>query len=400
MPFPLLELHSDDGSEFLNGHLRRWCRQTGILPSCSRPEHGNGNCHVEQNNWAVVRRLIGCQPLDSPDRLPWLGSLCGDLLRPYNICFPPVMQLTGQESVGHQIRKHHDQPTPPPKRGLDSDQAGPLRIRELAVLYTTASPLTPSARPTAAWPPCPPPWDSAIRGLTTSAAPVPASCPPDSTITGQRDSFVIEDDLPGPLRPCGRLPQAEPVGRGRRARHGNESVRSSVRPQRRMDAVHPGPIRPAAGAGAGAAVAALVLVAAATAGSSRTARAHGPPPPPAHLASSGVGPHRYLRAAPGPFILQAAADRIALHGNLRPATVMSAQLLPAGAVASVLPGDSVLSPAVATSRQVWLIRIQGEHVAQFPDPLSPAPAFHHSFVLVAATTGAVLAVGSPTHHTW
>ena len=59
LSFPLLGLHPDDGSEFLNWHLLRWCRQTGILLSRSRPEHKNDNCHVEQKNCTLVRRPIG-----------------------------------------------------------------------------------------------------------------------------------------------------------------------------------------------------------------------------------------------------------------------------------------------------------------------------------------------------
>lgn len=142
LPFPLLGWTPDNGSEFLNWHLLRWCRQTGILLSRSRPEHKNDNCHVEQKNWTLVRRLIGYQRLDTQDQLQWLDSLYGDLLYPYNNCFQPVMKLIGKESVGNQVRKHYDRPTTPLPRVLDSGQADPAKIQELVALYTTASPLT------------------------------------------------------------------------------------------------------------------------------------------------------------------------------------------------------------------------------------------------------------------
>ena len=142
LPFPLLGLHPDNGSEFLNWHLLRWCRQTGILLSRSRPEHKNDNCHVEQKNWTLVRRLIGYQRLDTPDQLQWLDSLYGDLLRPYNNCFQPVMKLTGKESVGNQVRRHYDRPTTPLQRVLNSGEADPAKIPALVTLYTTVSPLT------------------------------------------------------------------------------------------------------------------------------------------------------------------------------------------------------------------------------------------------------------------
>src|ERR1039458_5476512 len=84
LPFPLLGWTPDNGSEFLNWHLLRWCRQTGILLSRSRPEHKNDNCHVEQKNWTLVRRLIGYQRLDTQDQLQWLGALSGGLPFPFD----------------------------------------------------------------------------------------------------------------------------------------------------------------------------------------------------------------------------------------------------------------------------------------------------------------------------
>ncbi len=81
LPFPLLGLHPDNGSEFINWHLLRWCQQTGILLFRSRPEHKNDNCHVEQKNWTLVCCLIGYQRLATPAQLEWLGSLYSDLLQ-------------------------------------------------------------------------------------------------------------------------------------------------------------------------------------------------------------------------------------------------------------------------------------------------------------------------------
>ena len=113
-----------------------------VVLSRPRPEHKNDNCHVEQKNWTLVRRLIGYQRLDTPAQLEWLGSLYSDLLRPYNNCFQPVMKLTGKEAVGNQVRKHYDRPTTPLQRVLDSGSADAAKIPELVALYTTASPLT------------------------------------------------------------------------------------------------------------------------------------------------------------------------------------------------------------------------------------------------------------------
>ncbi len=58
LPFPLLGLDSDNGSEFINHHLYAYCQRNGITFTRSRPYKKNDSCHVEQKNWSVVRRLV------------------------------------------------------------------------------------------------------------------------------------------------------------------------------------------------------------------------------------------------------------------------------------------------------------------------------------------------------
>ena len=55
MPFPILGVDSDNGSEFINHHLLAWCEKQQITFTRSRPGNKNDGGHVEQKNWAVVR---------------------------------------------------------------------------------------------------------------------------------------------------------------------------------------------------------------------------------------------------------------------------------------------------------------------------------------------------------
>lgn len=142
LPFPLLGLHPDNGSEFLNWHLVSYCQLEQVALSRSRPEHKNDNAHVEQKNWTLVRRLIGYQRLDTAPQLDWLNRLYRDLLRPYNNCFQPVMKLIAKEAVGQRTVKRYDRPTTPLQRLLDSGAADPAKITSLVDLYTAVSPLT------------------------------------------------------------------------------------------------------------------------------------------------------------------------------------------------------------------------------------------------------------------
>ena len=63
LPFSLLGLDSDNGSELINQHLYSYCRREGITFTRSRSYKKNDSCHVEQKNWSVVRRLIRLRPV-------------------------------------------------------------------------------------------------------------------------------------------------------------------------------------------------------------------------------------------------------------------------------------------------------------------------------------------------
>lgn len=51
LPFVLLGLDSDNGSEFINAHLVRFCAQGEITFTRSRPYRKNDSCFVEQKNY-------------------------------------------------------------------------------------------------------------------------------------------------------------------------------------------------------------------------------------------------------------------------------------------------------------------------------------------------------------
>jgi hypothetical protein len=66
LPFRILGLDSDNGTEFINRSLLDYCTEHSITFTRSRPYLKNDTCHVEQKNWAVVRRLVGYDRLQSP----------------------------------------------------------------------------------------------------------------------------------------------------------------------------------------------------------------------------------------------------------------------------------------------------------------------------------------------
>ena len=59
LPFSILGLDSDNGSEFINAHLLRYCKEHKITFTRSRAYRKNDSCFVEQKNWSVIRRAVG-----------------------------------------------------------------------------------------------------------------------------------------------------------------------------------------------------------------------------------------------------------------------------------------------------------------------------------------------------
>lgn len=59
LPVPLRELHTDNGSEFINQTLYAWCKQHGNRFTRGRGYRKNDQAWVEQRNWQGVRRCVG-----------------------------------------------------------------------------------------------------------------------------------------------------------------------------------------------------------------------------------------------------------------------------------------------------------------------------------------------------
>ncbi len=119
LPFELLGIDSDNGGEFINGHLVRFCDENKITFTRSRPYRKNDNCYVEQKNYSVVRRAVGYWRYDTEEELLVLNQLY-DRLRLYTNYFQPVMKLIEKTRVGSKVRKKYDQARTPYRRVLES----------------------------------------------------------------------------------------------------------------------------------------------------------------------------------------------------------------------------------------------------------------------------------------
>jgi hypothetical protein len=139
LPFPLLGLDSDNGSEFINESLYNYCQRMRITFTRSRAYKKNDSCHVEQKNWSVVRRLIGYDRYSSRAALETLNRVY-DLLRLYVNFFQPVMKLVTKTRYGAKVHKVYDKAQTPYQRLLNSGVLSETKQQTLAATYHGLNP--------------------------------------------------------------------------------------------------------------------------------------------------------------------------------------------------------------------------------------------------------------------
>jgi len=117
LPFPLLGIDSDSGSEFINNQLYRYSIQEKITFTRGRAGKKNDNAFVEEKNDSVVRRWVGYGRYDTQEQVDILNELY-EVLRLYTNFFLPVQKLKEKVRIGSKMKKIHDTATTPYKRIL------------------------------------------------------------------------------------------------------------------------------------------------------------------------------------------------------------------------------------------------------------------------------------------
>lgn len=140
LPFALLGLDSDNGSEFINDQLLRYCQAEHITFTRSRPYHKNDQAYVEQKNWSAVRRVVGYARYESPQALALLATLYADLRLFLNF-FQPTMKLLEKTRHGSKVRKRYEPAQTPYQRLIASPHVADADKVALRQLYLSLNPL-------------------------------------------------------------------------------------------------------------------------------------------------------------------------------------------------------------------------------------------------------------------
>lgn len=116
-PFPIRGIDSDNGSEFINWELFRWCEQEKLTFTRSRSGNKNDGAHVEQKNWHIVRQTVGYHRYDTTAELDLLNRIW-ESQRLLTNHFGPQQKLVSKTRIGAKTIKKYDTPATPYVRVL------------------------------------------------------------------------------------------------------------------------------------------------------------------------------------------------------------------------------------------------------------------------------------------
>jgi hypothetical protein len=139
MPFPVRGIDCDNGGEFINDQLYRYCREHKLKFTRSRSGNKNDGAHVEQKNWTTVRQLVGYLRYDTPGELALLNKIWAlqSLLGNH---FYPQQKLISKVRDGAKITKKYDRALTPYARALAHPTVKPLRRRRLTAQHASFNP--------------------------------------------------------------------------------------------------------------------------------------------------------------------------------------------------------------------------------------------------------------------
>ena len=142
LPFTLLGLDPDTGSEFINWVLKTWCDEERIELTRSRPNHKNDNAHIEQRNYTNVRKLLGYSRIDSQAAVDLMNELYAGPWRLYVNFFQPVMQCQKKERIGNRYVRKYGQAKTPYQRVLEEKRISVGIKQRLTEQYRGLNPKT------------------------------------------------------------------------------------------------------------------------------------------------------------------------------------------------------------------------------------------------------------------
>ncbi len=140
LPFRLKGIDSDNGSEFINDHLFRYCQNNQIQFTRGRPYKKDDNAHIEQKNWTHVRKVFGWRRYDSLEAINAMNQLYSNELRWLMNLFTPSMKLKKKIRIGSKLKRIYDQSQTPLDQLIASGSGKKDQISQLVTLRANLDP--------------------------------------------------------------------------------------------------------------------------------------------------------------------------------------------------------------------------------------------------------------------
>jgi hypothetical protein len=140
LAFPLLGLDPDNGSEFINWILKRYCETNRIVFTRIRPYKKNDNCYVEQKNYTTLRRFIGYGRYETEEQLVLIRQILV-VAEPYVNFFQPCKKLKEKQRIGSRVKKTYYTAQTPYQRLLASGILNEEQKQKLQAYYETLNPM-------------------------------------------------------------------------------------------------------------------------------------------------------------------------------------------------------------------------------------------------------------------
>lgn len=140
IPFPILGLDTDNGSEFINRELISFCEQKQITFTRGRAYKKNDQCFVEQKNGVVVRQLVGYERFEGMPAYKQLNELYR-ATRLYVNFFQPSMKLQKKSRDGARVHRIYDTARTPVHRLLGQKILSKEKRTNLMKIFQSLDPI-------------------------------------------------------------------------------------------------------------------------------------------------------------------------------------------------------------------------------------------------------------------
>jgi len=139
IPFSILGIDTDNGSEFINNALYDFCQKQDIQFTRSRPYKKNDQAHVEEKNGSIIRKVTGYNRFEGFAAEQSLYNLY-EKLRLYINYFQPSLKLKSRTRNGGKVTKIYDEAKTPYRRLINSNISEKIK-NKLGMEYDSLDPV-------------------------------------------------------------------------------------------------------------------------------------------------------------------------------------------------------------------------------------------------------------------